>query len=180
MSTSRSEGPIQQSLLEYLDLSQLNCLNEVKDHNLKGLFPGKARNNTDSYLLSDADEQLLLNIYFNQAVRVKRIVLHTADPQKGPKSIKLLVNRPAIDFEDVEDAEEPEAAQVLEVPEDAVKEGRPIDLRFVRFQSVNSLHIFIGSNHGGEEATRIDAIDILGVPSGATKDLSELTKHQDD
>lgn len=52
-----------------------------------------------------------------------------------------MINRNAIDFEDVEDAEEPEVAQVLEVPEDTVKEGRPIDLRFVRFQSVNSLHV---------------------------------------
>lgn len=78
---------------------------------------------------------------FNQAVRVRSVVLHTADPQKGPKSIKLLINRNAIGFEDVEDAKEPEVAQVLEVPEDAVKEGRPIDLRFVRFQTVNSLHV---------------------------------------
>lgn len=78
---------------------------------------------------------------FNQAVRVRSVVLHTADPQNGPKSIKLLINRNAIGFEDVEDAKEPEVAQVLEVPEDAVKEGRPIDLRFVRFQTVNSLHV---------------------------------------
>jgi len=78
---------------------------------------------------------------FNQAVRVRSVVLHTADPLKGPKLIKLLINRNAIGFEDVEDAEEPEAAQVLEVSEDAVKEGQPIDLRFVRFQSVNSLHV---------------------------------------
>ena len=78
---------------------------------------------------------------FNQAVRVRSVVLHTADPQNGPKSIKLLINRNAIGFEDVEDAKESEVAQVLEVPEDAVKEGRPIDLRFVRFQTVNSLHV---------------------------------------
>jgi PITH domain len=55
--------------------------------------------------------------------------------------IKLLVNRNAIGFEDVEDAEEPEVAQILEISEDAIKEGRQIDLRFVRFQSVNSLHV---------------------------------------
>jgi hypothetical protein len=55
--------------------------------------------------------------------------------------IKLLVNRPAIGFEDVEDAEEPEVAQVMEISEDAVKEGHPIDLRYVRFQSVNCLHV---------------------------------------
>jgi hypothetical protein len=52
-----------------------------------------------------------------------------------------LINRNAISFEDVEDAEEPEVAQILEVPEDAIKEGRQIDLRFVRFQSVNTLHV---------------------------------------
>ncbi|KAH9997558.1 PITH domain-containing protein, partial [Russula vinacea] len=157
------------SLLEYLDLSQSNCLNEVEGHSLKGLFPGKTRNTTDSYLLSDSDEQLLLNIYFNQAVKVKSLLLHTAGSQegpKGPKLIKLLVNRPAIGFEDVEDAEEPEATQILEISEETVKEGSPIELRFVRFQSVTSLHIFVSSNHDGGETTRIDAIDILGFPSG--------------
>lgn len=72
---------------------------------------------------------------------MKSIVLHTANSQAGPKLIKLLINRPAIDFVDVEDVEEPEAAQVLDLPEDTVKEGQQIDLRFVRFQSVNSLHV---------------------------------------
>ncbi|KAI0256532.1 PITH domain-containing protein [Lactifluus subvellereus] len=166
MSVTRSEGSIPPSLLEYLDLSQLNCLNEDDDHSLKSILSDKTRNISDSYLLSDADEQLLLNIHFNQAVRVRSVILHTSDPQKGPKLIKLLVNRNAIGFEDVEDAEEPEVAQVLELPEDSIKEGRPINLRFVRFQSVNSLHIFVNSNHGGEETTRLDAIDILGVPCG--------------
>ena len=57
------QGSSPKSLLEYLDLLQLNCLNEVDDHNLKGILSGKTKNTTDSYLLSDADEQLLLNIY---------------------------------------------------------------------------------------------------------------------
>ncbi|KAI9509949.1 hypothetical protein F5148DRAFT_1147914 [Russula earlei] len=120
------------SLLEYLDLSQSTCLNEVAEHNLKDIF--------------------------NQAVRVKSIVLNTADSQKGPKLVKLFVNRLAIDFEDVEDAEEPEVAQILEVPEDAVREGRPIDLRFVRFQSVNSLHRDEGLERVKEATGRLDKI----------------------
>ncbi|KAH9001428.1 PITH domain-containing protein [Lactarius akahatsu] len=168
------------SLLEHLDLSQSNCLNEVEGYNLKGIVADKIRNTTDAHLLSDVDEQLLLNIHFNQRVRIRSIVLHTTDPQKGPKTIKLLVNRTAIAFEDVLDAEEPEVAQVLEVSDDTVKEGQPIELKFVRFQSVNSLHIFVESNHGGGEQTRIDSIDIFGFPCGATKDLSELKKQQDD
>jgi hypothetical protein len=69
------------------------------------------------------------------------VVLHTTESQKGPKSISLLVNRPAIDFTDVGDNGGTKVAQQLEVPEDAVREGRPIELMFVRFQSVTSLHV---------------------------------------
>jgi PITH domain len=63
MSSIVSQGSIPRSLLEFLDLSQLNCLNEVDEHNLKSILSDKTRNMTDSYLLSDADEELLLNIH---------------------------------------------------------------------------------------------------------------------
>jgi hypothetical protein len=56
---------------------------------------------------------------------------------------KLVINKPSIGFEDVQDAEEPSVAQVIELSETTVKEGSPIPLRFVRFQSVNSLHVSI-------------------------------------
>ena len=59
--TSTCNRP-QISLLEYLDLSQLNCLNEAESHSFKSIVASKSRNATGSYLLSDADEQLLLNI----------------------------------------------------------------------------------------------------------------------
>jgi hypothetical protein len=52
-----------------------------------------------------------------------------------------LVNHPSIGFEDVEDAVEPEAAQILELSEAQVKNGEKVPLRFVRFQNVNSLHV---------------------------------------
>jgi len=74
----------------------------------------------------------------------------------------------------VADAKEPAVAQILELDEETVKEGKPVVLRFVRFQSVNSLHIFVESNHGNEEETRINAIDIIGVPVETTKDLKGL------
>ena len=90
---------------------------------------------------------------FNQSVRIRSIVLHSANPQQGPKTIKLLVNRPAIDFEDVQDDEE--VAQVLEVPEDT---SQPIPLRYVRFQSVNSLHVSTtaAASHSGKHVTFVD------------------------
>lgn len=55
--------------------------------------------------------------------------------------VKVTANRPTLGFEDMENAEEPEVAQVLFLGENEVKEGKPIALRFVRFQAVNSLHV---------------------------------------
>lgn len=164
------------SLLEFLETNQLNCLNEVPEHGIKTILSNKGKTTAKSYLQSDTDEQLLLNIYFNQTVRVRSIALTTSTPSNAPKNIKLFINKPSLGFEDVEDAEEPQASQVLELSEDVVKDGNRIPLRFVRFQNVNSLHIFVASNQGDEEETRIDTLDIFGVPVQVTKNLSELRK----
>jgi hypothetical protein len=50
------------SLLQHLEAPQLNCLNESSEHTLKSILSSKKPNATSAYLLSDADEQLLLNI----------------------------------------------------------------------------------------------------------------------
>ncbi|KDQ60549.1 hypothetical protein JAAARDRAFT_190726 [Jaapia argillacea MUCL 33604] len=175
-SASEVSGDIQVSLLEFLDLSQLNCLNEANDHTLKSIVSTKSKNTSNSFLLSDADEELLLNIPFNQTVRVRSILIHASNPNQGPKKIKILTNRLSLGFEDVEDAEEPEVAQILDLSEEQIIEGKRITLRYVRFQAVNSIHIFVASNQGEEEETRIDAIDVFGVPVETTRDLSGLKK----
>jgi hypothetical protein len=53
--------PFKVSLLSSLDPSQINCLNESSAHTLKSLLSSDPITTSD-YLLSDADEQLLLNI----------------------------------------------------------------------------------------------------------------------
>jgi len=179
MSTSiRSESTTGDvSLLEFLDLSQLTCLNEDLNHTLKSILQQKNRNTaSDNYLLSDADEQLLLHIPFNQSVRVRSIIIHGSVKDQAPSVLKIMANRMNVGFEDIEDAKEPEVSQILDLKEEEVTKGLSVALRYVRFQSVNSLHIFVGSNHGGTDITRIDSIDIFGVPVETTKDLSGLKK----
>jgi hypothetical protein len=89
-------------------------------------------------LRTDVDNPLS---QFNQAVRVRSILLRSSTEEQAPKNIKLFVNRPSLGFEDVEDAEEPDAAQVLELSNEDVKAGNRIVTRFVRFQAVSSLHV---------------------------------------
>ncbi|KAG8993770.1 hypothetical protein FRB95_003937 [Tulasnella sp. JGI-2019a] len=177
-SEAASAGDV--SLLEYLDLPQVNCLNESLEHTLKSILTNRTRNMNDSlYLESDADEQLLITLAFNQIVRIRSLVIQTRSPSKGPKSIKLAINNPSIGFDDIENAEEPTVVQAFDVPEDSLEDGKHLHLRFVRLQRVNELHIFVGSNHGGEDETRIDAIDVFGQPV-ATTQMSGLKKAEED
>ena len=141
---------------------------------MKSILQDKRRNDSSNHLLSDADEQLLLNIPFNQSVRVRSIVIRSSVEEQAPHTVKIAVNRPSVGFEDMEDAKEPQVAQELDLTLEQVKEGKLVSLRYVRFQGVNSLHIFVGSNHGKTDTTRIDSIDIFGVPVETTKDLSGL------
>jgi hypothetical protein len=73
-------------------------------------------------------------------VRVKALALKTSGAHAGqaPKQIKLVINQPSIGFEDVEDTA---AAQELELTPEQVAKGERVALRFVRFQSVSSLHV---------------------------------------
>ncbi|KAI5122007.1 hypothetical protein M0805_001839 [Coniferiporia weirii] len=181
MSTNNAQTLSDRTLRDHLDPSQLNCLNEATEHPLRGVL-AKGVAPSVSYLESDVDEQLLLNVHFNQSVRVRSIVIHVKEENLSyaPKSIKLFINRPSIGFEDVEDASDAETAQVLELMESDVRQNNPIVLRYVKFQKVNSLHIFVASNQGDESTTRIDGIDFFGSVNESTRDLSGLNAQDED
>lgn len=80
---------------------------------------------------------------FNQTVKIRSIALQTANVVQAPKTIRLFINRPSLTFSDVEDADD--FVQEIELGEDDVRDGKKISLRFVRFQSVTSLHVSYSS-----------------------------------
>lgn len=51
-------------------------------------------------------------------------------------------------------------------PEDL--EGNPINLRYVKFQNVNNMQLFIKDNQSGDEITQIDYLAIIGSPISTT------------
>jgi len=162
MSSTTMSSIADQSLLGYVDQLQSNCLNESANHTLKSIT--QSHKTPGSYLLSDVDEQLLLNVSFHQMVKIKALRVRSHEPSQGPLVMKVLVNRPSIGFEDVQDAQEPEVVQVVQLSEDEVSTGKQVPLRFVRFQSVNSVHLFVKSNQGGSDETRIDELDFFWEP----------------
>jgi len=149
-------------------------LNEQDEHTLQSILSSKTRNTSSSYLDSDADAQLLVNIEFNQAVRVRSLVLQAQE--RGPEKLRLRINCSAIDFTNFEDSDD---TQIISLKADQVsKDGsvKPIPLHPTKFNHVNSLHIFIESEN---DNTRIDAIDILGTLVHATKNLSGLAEQEE-
>ena len=114
--------------------------------------------NIELFLESDADEQLILSIAFNQKSKINAIVIKGPADGSGPKSIKLYANRPSFGFSDVGSVP---PSQEIELT-DAQLAGEAVSLKFVKFQSVVYLSIFVESNQGGEEVTKVSKIQAIG------------------
>ncbi|GAA5998420.1 uncharacterized protein JCM10292_001184 [Rhodotorula paludigena] len=155
-----------------IDMSQVHCLNEADAHPFKELLRGGG----DKWLESDADEQLLLQIPMQQAIKLRALRFTTlpAHAAHAPKTVKLYVNQPATDFDSTT-----EPAQELVLDEEQAKGLKAVELRFVRFQSVNHLSMFVVDNLGGEDVTRIDKIELIGLDIAGTK-MADLQKLEDE
>ncbi|NXG50656.1 TXNL1 protein, partial [Psilopogon haemacephalus] len=120
----------------------------------------------DCYLQSDCDEQLLITVAFSQPVKLYSMKLQGPDNGQGPKSIKIFINLPrSMDFEE---AERSEPTQALELSPEDIREDGIIQLRYVKFQNVNSVTLFVQSNHGAKETTKISYFTFIGTPVQAT------------
>ncbi|KAL7514352.1 hypothetical protein ACHAXN_011568 [Cyclotella atomus] len=152
------------SLRPSIDFSSVTCLNES--------FPGSGRSilklyenrlTADPSLTSqddpDEDPELLLTVPFSEAVGIKSLsVLSHADSPSGrdnraaPRTVKIYVNRPNLDFETVRDLE-PTATITLVPPIhqwDANHSGGTIDypLRPAgRFQNVTEIALYFCDNY---------------------------------
>lgn len=147
------------NLSSFILKSQCEALNESDDHPLLPFLE-----TPNKHLESDCDPQLIISLSFTQAVKVHSLKIK-APPTSGPKTIKLFINLPnTIDFDA---ATSNIATQELELtPKDL--DGGPINLRYVKFQNVQNLQIFVKDNQSDEEVTRIDKLVILGLPLATT------------
>lgn len=47
-------------------------------------------------------------------------------------------------------------------------EGNPVNLRFVKFQNVQNIQLFVKDNQSGDEVTQIDHLAVIGSPISTT------------
>ncbi|XP_067004870.1 thioredoxin-like protein 1 [Anabrus simplex] len=155
------DGSVQghMDLSTFIHKQQCECLNESDDHPFAHCLTSGG-----GYLESDCDEQLIISITFTQAVKVHSLKMK-APHDKGPKTVKIFINQPrTLDFDQ---ADSNQAVQELQLtPEDL--EGGPINLRYVKFQNVQNIQLFIKDNQSGGEKTQIDHFAIIGSPISTT------------
>ena len=136
------------------------------------------------WVQSDTDEQIMLFVPFRATLKVHTLHITSlplssstdAEMPMRPKTIQLYTNRAhVLGFEEAEDLT---ATQKIDLrPEDwddhsgTVK----IELRFVKFQNVTSLVLFVVDGDGGADKVRIDRIRIIGE-TGEKRELGKLEK----
>ncbi|KAL7579017.1 hypothetical protein ACA910_019059 [Epithemia clementina (nom. ined.)] len=159
-------------LITKLDKPNCYAKNEASGFPLSNLFIGDSRLG----FKSDADEQAILHLAFTEFVKIKSIHFiafnNGVDPELNPSKIHLYVNRENLGFEDCDDVD---PQQTLHLTSEDLKEtSDPIALKYVLYQRVSSLTIFIEDNQGGE-ITALGGLRIMGRSVAGTN-MAELKK----
>lgn len=156
-----------------IEKSACYARNEAAGYPMSNLFIGDSRLGCKS----DADEQLILHIAFQEFVKVKSIKFVAFndgnEPESNPTLVKVYVNRENLGFEDIEDVD---PTQVFELTaEDLRESSEPIMTKFVKFQRVKSLTFFVEENNGGE-VSALGSLKLTGRPV-ATTNMNEFKKN---
>lgn len=164
----------QVDLLDFIDWSGVECLNQSSSHSLANALKQGYREDGGLNLESDADEQLLIYIPFTQVIKLHSIVIKGPE-EEGPKTVKLFANKEHMGFSNVNDF--PPSDTVILSPDNL--EGKPVVLKYVKFQNVRSLTIFIEDNQSGSDVTKVEKIALHGTTVETTdmKGLKKIEEH---
>ncbi|KAL0274147.1 UNVERIFIED_CONTAM: hypothetical protein PYX00_006640 [Menopon gallinae] len=151
------EMGLQYSLYKKIDSENLECLNERIQYSGRDVFKSwEERLNTEKFVESDVDEELLFNIPFTGNIKLKGLILIGGEGDSHPSKMRLFKNRPNMSFDDVviesdQDFElHPDSTGTLEYA-----------TKIVKFSSVHHLSIHIPKNFGGE-STKVYYIGLRG------------------
>jgi thioredoxin len=148
-------------LATLINKAQSECLNQSDDHTWEHALSSDQK----TYLESDVDEQIILNVTFQQSVKINSLII-TGPEINGPKDVKIFINQTrTIDFDT---AESSMSVQTLELKQDDIKPNTVTKLRFVKFQNVQSITLFFVNNQSSSETTVVNYIKFIGAPLATT------------
>jgi len=148
--------------------SSCECLNESDDHPLSNCL-----NSDSGFLESDVDEQLILCLTFSQSVKLHSIAIK-GPADKGVKHIRIFINQPqTLDFDQVSSRE---SIQDITFTKEQITNCTPVALKYVKFQNVQSILIFVQNNQEDTETTVIQQLKIIGSPVSEQTNMSDFKR----
>ncbi|KAI4143934.1 MAG: hypothetical protein LQ340_006831 [Diploschistes diacapsis] len=130
---------------------------------------------------SDTDQQLMLFVPFHSSLKIHSLHVTSLAEADGdevmrPKTIRLFTNRAhTLGFDEAESVEPTQSVELRPGDWDANTGTARVELRFVKFQNVSSLVVFVADGQGTGERTRIDRFRIVGE-AGDKREMGKLEK----
>ncbi|ORE11670.1 DUF1000-domain-containing protein [Rhizopus microsporus var. microsporus] len=156
-------------LTSFITMNQLDALNQQTENNVKNIFKDDS-----SYLESDVDEQLIISVPFNQPVKIHSLKFKAHNVAQAPKTIRLYANRQALGFDDTDSVKE---TQVIELAPKDFEQDAIVNLRFVKFQNITHITLFVVDNQEDEETTQLEQLIFIGTPVETTN-MNDLNKEE--
>ena len=157
------------------------------------LDTGKAKAATKSegakdWIETDTDEQLMLYMPFQSLLKIHSLHVTSLPPKSEdesevpmrPKTIKLYTNAAhVLGFDEAEGLTPTQVITLGGRDWDEKTGTARVELRFVKFQNVTSLVMFVVDGHGEGEKVRIDRLRLIGE-TGEKRDQGKLQKIGDE
>jgi len=170
-----------------------------KPASLAGKGKGKASSSSSSkegggkdWIESDTDEQLMLYIPFQATLKIHTVQITSLPPSTSeeededdetpmrPKTLHFYTNRAHnLGFEEADDIPATQKIELSPSDWDAETGTAKVELRFVKFQNVTSLVMFVVDGEGDGEKTRVDRLRLIGE-SGEKREMGKLEKIGDE
>jgi hypothetical protein len=150
----------------------------------KGKGAATGSEGSKDWIESDVDNQLMLYVPFTSNLKVHTIHITSCvsgDDEEDeapvrPKTVHIWTNRQHnLGFEEAEDIPSTQTIELKESDWDAQTATAKLELRFVKFQNVYSLVLFVADGDGDSERTRIDRIRFIGE-TGEKREMGKLEK----
>ncbi|KAL8726054.1 MAG: hypothetical protein Q9166_006969 [cf. Caloplaca sp. 2 TL-2023] len=158
--------------------------------NGKGKGKSEGGEEKNDWVESDTDEQLMLFIPFQSTLKVHTLHITSLPPKETdsdadeipmrPKTIQLYTNRAhVLGFEETDAIPVTQAITLQPQDWDGTSGTAKVELRYVKFQNVSSLVLFVLDGDGNGDRVRIDRLRIVGE-KGSKRELGKLEKIGDE
>lgn len=163
-------APGHSDLVEFVAKNTIECLNQSRHHTITGLL-----DDNELFLESDADEQLIISVSFNQPVKIHSLNFVAPLDGRGPKKVRIFANSTSVP--DFSDCEEMNCTQELTLSNNDFKRKSLSNLFYVKFQNINNIVIFVESNQNDRETTVLNYLQFIGSPCAGTnmKDFKRVS-----